>query len=833
MPPVSTTLDLNLELLDGAAASASISTNLEQHNGALHTLSAVYNIEVLNGTDVTTTKVVNLQIIDALATAGSPDSVLNLPPFATSSRLRADFFEWKSDNPSNLTPDNEYIGAKVGSAPLLSMADFQYTARLSAVGDWSITVPVADDKLQCIYDGTAKIIRIYYENVGCIFTGWVSGYNVSANDSLEIFGYDLTILLQRAKSLWRVVAWKLWAGFSTNNPGNSPWYYVFMRLIETWCNIIQVQFEQLSAFPSFNPSEYKTVFPTYQDQSVLEIARDLGEISGNSFRIEPATGVVTFGLFGDDSGIILSEFRQDDVEVREQGGLHITGISFSRNEEDLVNFLVPQGSNDSFGVAVELRHTSGDDGTVDTRRFVHGPRFVDSIKIPPGHPRIWDDNPLVEKRTGGEYLLVVGEHFRYGYTGHFATPYGTQNFEFKYDISLSRFRESEEVTLSFTPVNDFYLTFVSALNLGGIGDPQFYFRGGAYTEWIRFPQTNWDVNRPGWASLPGYEPEWPYNVFTGQQGQVNQETQIKYPDFDLQKAPVTEALAFMNLPREPGDTTPPWPLCEAGVTYNIKIDSSRKIFANASGEPELLMYAAPDEERGDQVDPNNLLVIGSPAVRVLPRWAARLNNDVFMEISGYPVGSVYPYAIEGMYAENAGGSDSDSGHRVFFIRDLESIRTYGLRPATVTFQTALDTLEGTNAIRPMSDLLNDMAQVYLARHKDPIEELTVTTIGAFRIPKLGQKLRVVYKGNVEVETGKFNWKDINALYYVTEVTWSVTNEGIQHTFKLSNVPENLTADLQSQNIIKSTRRSNNYMGEFQTSLNRIGRVRVRLLSRTY
>lgn len=832
MPAVSTTLDLNLELLDGAAVSAAIAFNLEQLNGAPHSLLVNPNVELQNGTDATTTKSVNLQIIDALEAAGSPDSILNLPPFATSSRLRADFFKWESDNPSSLFPDSEYIGAKVGSAPLLSMADFQYTARLSAVGDWSITVPVADDKLQCIYDGTAQIIKIYYENVGCIFTGWISGYNISNSDSLEIYGFDMMILLQRAKSLWRIVIWKLWVGFD-NSIQNAPWYYVFMRLIETWCNIIQVQFEQLSAFPTFDRTNYRTFFPTYQDQSVLEIARDLGEISGNSFRMEPATGIITFGLFGDDSGIILSEFQQDDVEVREQGGLQITGISLTKNEEDLVNFLIPQGSNDSFGVAVELRHTSGDDGTVDTRRYVHQNRYVDTVKIPPGNPRLWDDNPIVQKRSGGEYLLVVGEHFRYGYTGHFTTQYGEINFEFRYNMQASRFRESEEVLFSFTPVNDFYLTFISVLNLGGIGDPQFYFRGGAYPDWIRFPQTNWDVNRPGWASLPGYEPEWPYNIFTGQQGQVNQDHQLQYPDFDLQRAPVTEALAFMNLPRLPDDPTPPWPLCEAGVTYNIKVDSSLKIFGNTNGEPELLIYASPDQERGDQVNPNNALVVGSPAVRVLPRWAIDLDNDLYMEISGYPVGSVYPYAIEGMYAENAGGSDSDSGHRIFFLRDFESIRRYGLRPATVTFQTALDTLEGTNAIRPMSDLLNDMAQVYLLRHKDPIEDLTITTIGAFRIPKLGQKLRVVYKGKIEVENGAFNWVDINDLYYVTEVTWSVTNNGIQHTFKLSNVPENLTADLLTQDIIKSTRRSNNSLGEFQTSLNRIGRNRVRLVSRSY
>lgn len=831
MPAVSSTLDLNLELLDGAAVSLGVSTNLEQLNGAPHSLLVNPNIELQNGTDVSTTKAVNLQIIDALAIAGSPDSILNLPPFATSSRMRADFFKWESDNPASLSPENEYIGAKVGSAPLLSVTNFQYTARLSAVGDWSMTVPLADDKLQCIYDGTAQIIKVYYENVGCIFIGWVSGYNVSSTESLEIYGYDLMILLQRAKSLWRIVIWKLIAGFSTRSAISAPWYYSFMRLIQVWCNILEAQFETLSNRPTFDRDNLRSFFPTYQDQSVLEIARDLGEISGNSFRIEPATGILTFGLFGDDSGIILSEFRQDEVEVREQGGLQITNVTYSKDEEELVNFLVPQGSNDSFGVAVELRHTSGSAGTTDTRRFVHNNRYVDSVKLPPGNPKLWDDNPLVQKRAGSEYLLVVGEHFRYGYTGHFATDYGL-SFEAQTRFSVTTWRENSDFFFSFTPSTDFYLTFVSFLNLGGVGDPQFYFRGGAYPDWIRFQQTSWDTVRPGYATLPGYEPEWPFYVFTGQQGQVNQDHQIKYPDIDLERAPVAEALAFMNLPRLPDDPTPPWPLCEAGNTYNIRLDSRTRLFEGA-GIPELLLYTAPDNERGDQVNPSSASVIGSPASDPLPRWAMDTSNNVWCEISGYPVDSVYPYAIEGMYAENAGGDDSDSGHRVFFLRDFESIRRYGLRPATVSFQTALDTLEGTNAIRPMSDLLNDMAQIYLARHKDPKEEITVTTIGAFRIPKLGQKLRVVYRGLVEVENGKFNWIDINDLYYLVEVNWSMTDEGIQHTFKLSNVPENINADLQTQSIIKSTRRSNNYMGEFQTSLNRIGRIRTRLVSRRY
>lgn len=343
------------------AVNATITINVEVAGQVADSSTITVNVEVNAQVAVSATVTVNVEVADAFVTGGpgnegsSPDAILNLPTFAVASRLRADLYTWNA----NLLPPArsiEFMGPKIGTAPIMSISSFEYTSELDAVGTWSILIPANDEHAAAIIDGTAEIIKIYSEDVGHIFTGRIEDYEIVDQETMRVNGRDMLFQLADQNCLWRLDAKNIYST-KTTKKWIDYYQYVMLNLVHG----IPFQFESNMpnnvVYQGNSEGEFIGLVPKYASQSILEVLRDFNSMSGAHFRTSPTSNLITFGAFGDDSGLIIAPISEDDPLVREQGALVLRSFSYIRTKEELVNMIVVQGSNDSFGIAVELRHT--------------------------------------------------------------------------------------------------------------------------------------------------------------------------------------------------------------------------------------------------------------------------------------------------------------------------------------------------------------------------------------------------------------------------------------------------------------------------------------------
>jgi len=785
---VTTSAVLNLELIaSGAATTASPVANIELiAAGAATTTSPVLNIELISGTATTFSPVINIELLKDLFQAGQSEVVMNLVG-AQANRLRAELYDWQVRRRGQSRPIDptiydsftivkaqsyidEFEGSNIGTGPILNISSFRWNWGLDTIGDWQITVPAMDPHLVPALDGSAQIIKIYLENVGHFFTGWITEHEFNEAGELTISGFDMGVFLSRRNSFYRH---EYTGGF-----GSQAYRWAAAQLILA---TYELTFGEGSAgLPGVTTKRF-------QSQSVVEMFQELNLMSGNHWVINPVRGEVFVAGMGSDSGKIVTNLLEDDSKAIEEGVLVIDSLTYSKSDDEIVNSLLAQGSNNAFGVAVELRHTSQQNKS-GAYSGIHWSQV--SFHLYGRQDEILGDGVESDEKITSE--LGIGGSVRSHPTPHvltaFAVPVGALDFAWAATFGFKQIYHF----LGGIAINSLVLQIHSGLpSLGAAATvlaPM-----GNFTSLGDVPEVNDVVLNPNTNLVrPGDRPDIDSlgeRLIPAKTDQVNFSEIIWFPNQRDGFTPISGGYAVVFLS---ADDTP--------STFNPTI------FGTGA---ESWVQAVKSNSGGKWWDHSAQAWIDGPTP--------------YFEISGLSAGSTFPYMVLGQFAGGMDDTNPTSGRRIFYIRDNTSIDTYGLREKVVSFQNAVDSRQGVRDIVPSADVLYHSASTYLERHKDRFELISFSTIGALDLPTPGEKIRVAFRGQAEVAGGategvnrKFTYVDINALYWVLSIEIEITDEGIRHNFTVATVPENLLdPNAIPFEIKRAVNRHNNYMSEIE------------------
>ena len=140
-----------------------------------------------------------------------------------------------------------------------------------------------------------------------------------------------------------------------------------------------------------------------------------------------------------------------------------------------------------------------------------------------------------------------------------------------------------------------------------------------------------------------------------------------------------------------------------------------------------------------------------------------------------------PYAVKSM-------SGPDGG-TIYYLEDAASVAAYGQIEQVVDF-SEIEALGSTaQDLENAANTLYDAAAAWLAWRRDE-QEIYSVRLRAPSVPvviKPGDKVRLVYRGEVRDVTGTVRYLDVDALHWVLDVQEVFGVEGHAVTVKLSNV----------------------------------------------
>lgn len=817
-------------------------------------------IELLGHSAVNGTMEMPIELLSEGAATG-PEVVLTRSPVAH--RLRAGLYNWTVirqapfalpfNSPGFSIPHNrftsEFIGPKVGTGDLLVLWDYQQHDNLDKVGEWSVNVPARDPNLAPIFTGEANVLKFFYEGVGHIYTGWISSYEVTAEEVITLHGYGMAVFLERRSTLY---------GYNLFVTAAS--HYTHAAIIVTPATYT-LEFEPFSGDGAF--------VRRYQDQSLAEIYNDLGQLYDMHWRMHPTQMLIQIGDMGTDSGLLASPVREGDSRAIEEGVLALTNLSYSLSDEEIINLLVGQGSNNSFGMAVELRHTTLQRkygqisffpfadvsfpyaGFTTTTESIAGGmslgyisswmdsdlfecllvslqedgyEIADIVTVPAGYEFScqekendtqeiiaesledveyfpfslnvgWDNKAVAQRIHIENEMDVAFVAFFGGARGgntpaSFGISHESVSVKMQLDIcpDLDGAPDTDNV-IHQVPMGNFYNMFqIPNITDGGmVVGANDHFK--TFSEVMFFPE-----NIDGYWRLPAGT-YW-FVLSQTKVGPWSFPPPIVFPSaFEPAFYPAGE--------HELGVSGPCW---WQGMTHTDYIPYT------VGNEPKMSVLTADDvwEEISTVGDGNDY--------QLLIEVSGRHNTAADI--------ATYPYIVHGQFAGGVDDTIPTTGFRVFYIKHDASIQEWGVRDAVVSFPYATDSREGIEDIAPASDALYAGSCVYLDRRANRFERLSFDVYGAMRVPYVGQKIRVVYRGVAQNENGVHMWLDIDGLYWVLSISMSMDEDGVVHNFTVASVPENLLdPERITAQVIRNQNRFNNYLGEIEYGLH-VGIVEI-------
>lgn len=760
---LSTTAQLNIEGAPEVALAATALLNIEGTGTVALSATATINIEA-------TTAAGAGAINEVIAQASVPIRVrAEIYAFSVVRRLGrvgSELIPFFTTTIAQQLTD-ETIGAQVGSGDLYGLADFEYTLELNKVGTWSFSTFARDPNLAPILYGSGKILKFYLEGVGHIYTGMISEYEINQDETMTISGYGMGILLSRHSALYR-----LFFGYGSVAP---------LFLYETAAFALRPATYALEFLPYSDAwINLEVAGLRFQNQSVEEVFNEFNSILGWNWRVLPNQMTIQIGPMGDDSGIVASPMLEDDPSAREQGVLGIRNLTYSKSNDEVVNLIVGQGSNNAFGFAVELRHTSVQrkHGQVSFYPFK-------DVSFPAAGEDIDEDEGIGEILAEDLGEDSVNADLRMGNWGNDIIAVAQ-----KIDVP-------SEYDLAFAP---FFI----------------YRHPSRFNAADRIPRLRICPDVAG-------EPDTANPVASTSHANV----------FALFQFPGVvendEAVNFCELIFFPDEAQGFWRL-PAGTYWFVVYVSGTADWNEPAFLPDPLqspfgggiVFGATD-------DPTYL--DGAPATNGLAvyknsAWTVGGDYDgwsLLMELSGRYTTAAdlvsYPYIVHGQFAAAIDDTKPTTGLRVFYIMDAASMEQYGLREAVVSFPNALDSREGIVDVEPACNTLYAAAVTYLDRHKNGFEKLQFECAGSFRLPMVGQKIRVVYKEVAEGENGPFVTLDIDALYWVLSINTRFSEEGITHSFTVANIPEDLLDPGHISNeMVRQLNRTSGFLSEIEYGL---------------
>jgi hypothetical protein len=807
--PFITSPDINIELVtSGAATSANRSMPIEVTNG---------------GTPFSISFTMNIEVLEDASQAGQPEVILSLIG-AQASRLRAELFDWnvrtRSQGPISSVwlgtstairkqrYVDEFIGKKNGVGPILNISNFEYTWLIDGIGTWSATLPAITPEIASALDATSQIIKFYLEGVGHFFTGWISEHEFNESGTLTITGYDMGIFLARHNSFYRheiaggssreLFPWAA-AQVDQGNPyilnfgPNSGWL--------PWTfdpQIIDPGTGELVGGAPIPPVKKR-----FQSQSVIEMWQELAQVFGTHWRINPLDTDVYIDAMGNDSGKIVQVVQEDDPQAIEEGVLVIDSLTYGKTDDEVINSELSQGSNNAFGVSVELRHSTLQDkigyysGTPWSE--VSFPQWSRSDEL-----RGWEvtasdtDNFSSELGFGAsnefiqspEIFAAFKQNISFGAEFDFAWA-ATFGYRQMYRVL---FESGTGLTLRF----DLFQGLNAAPLAGAI--PFLSVHLGNVTTVSDLPEVNDVVVEPSGLVRKGDRPDISLvnGSYTPGGDKVHFSEIIFIP---------SQSQGFVRIP--PGSYTAVVSIGYAGGAFSPHLVSTHLeswVCATRQGSSSFWLRH-----------------LGGNTFE----WVEQKGFRPFLEISGrYNTASSkakYPYIIMGQFAAGIDDTLATSGRRIFYIRNDDSIEKFGLREKVISFQNAVDSRQGLRDIKDSANVLYSSGAFHLSRHSDRFELISFSTIGALNLPKPGEKVRVVFRGYAEVDGGvtegenrKYTWVDINDLYWIISININITDDGIRHVFTVASVPENLLDPAAiPYEMRRAIHRHNNYMAEIE------------------
>lgn len=122
-----------------------------------------------------------------------------------------------------------------------------------------------------------------------------------------------------------------------------------------------------------------------------------------------------------------------------------------------------------------------------------------------------------------------------------------------------------------------------------------------------------------------------------------------------------------------------------------------------------------------------------------------------------------------------------------YLSDPDSIEAYGQNEKIVAFQN-IAPIENTSVAKiAAADALYDAAVAWLDRNSEPLITFNLTLKLCNATIRVGDQIRVKYKGIVEIETGQFTWMSINDLFWVNKVSKKIADSGISWSVEVASI----------------------------------------------
>jgi len=141
------------------------------------------------------------------------------------------------------------------------------------------------------------------------------------------------------------------------------------------------------------------------------------------------------------------------------------------------------------------------------------------------------------------------------------------------------------------------------------------------------------------------------------------------------------------------------------------------------------------------------------------------------------------------------GTNADSSS-FYYIEDSDSVTAYGRREKVLTFPQIRPIANNDTAIGRARDALKRAAEAYMARHLAPRVQYGVQVTGL--VPgsvRVGDTVRLRYKGVVTQKGEAYRYIDVDADFYVMDIHTTRTAEGVVAVdLTISSIADRRTAD---------------------------------------
>jgi hypothetical protein len=127
------------------------------------------------------------------------------------------------------------------------------------------------------------------------------------------------------------------------------------------------------------------------------------------------------------------------------------------------------------------------------------------------------------------------------------------------------------------------------------------------------------------------------------------------------------------------------------------------------------------------------------------------------------------------------------GTLLYFIRDVDSIATFGQNEKIVTFKDVVPIINSDQSKARVAELLFTAATAWLERNAQPLVVYNLNVKKVRTAIRPGDKIRVAYQGIIETDGGSHTYLDVNELFWVMKTTEQASDSGLSMQMEIATV----------------------------------------------